>query len=97
MIGRRIAKIRIAEPTSWWFDLSGGVSLRADTLWRIVAGGRIQASSADHGHRFGLPKPVDSADRALQVLSNSLVKQASLGRDTGDVLLDSTTIQDSKS
>jgi hypothetical protein len=87
MIGRRIAEVRIVEPTSWWFDLSGGGSLRADTLWRIVAGGRIQASSADHGHWFGLPKPVDSAGRAAQVLSNSSVKQASFGRDTGDVLL----------
>jgi len=87
MIGRRIASIRFVEPTSWWFDLSGGGSIRAETLWRIVAGGRIQASSADHGHRFGLPKSVDSADRAIQVLLNRSVKQAAVGDDTGDVLL----------
>jgi len=38
MIGRRIAEIRLVEPVSWWFDLLGGGSIRADTLWRIVAG-----------------------------------------------------------
>ena len=53
-----------------WFELLGGGSVRVDTLWRIVAGGRIQASSSDPGQRFGLPKPVDSAVRAAQVLSN---------------------------
>ena len=87
MIGRRIREITIVEPISWWFYLSDGGSVRADTLWRIVAGRRIQVTSSDHGQWFGLPKPVDSAARALEVLSNSLINQASFGNDSGDVRL----------
>jgi hypothetical protein len=87
MIGCRIAKIRLVEPISWWFDLVGGGSIRADTLWRIVAGGRVQLSSSDHGQWFGLPKPLDSAAKAGQLLSDSAVRRAQFGRDTGDVLL----------
>jgi hypothetical protein len=87
MIGRRIAEIRLVEPTSWWFELLGGGSVRVDTLWRIVAGSRIHVSSSDHGQWFGLPKPFDSAAKAAEILSSSLVRQASFGRDTGDVLL----------
>jgi hypothetical protein len=88
MIGRRIAAVRLVEPISWWFDLAGGGSLRVDTLWRIVASGRVQASSEDHGQRFGLPEAVDSGARAVDILANSQVRQAAFGRDTGDVLLD---------
>jgi hypothetical protein len=88
MIGRKIRDIRVVEPVSWWFTFFGGGSLRAESMWRIVAGGRVHASSEDHGQMFGLPKPVDSVARAVQVLSNSLVRQASFGRDTGDVLLE---------
>ena len=88
MIGRRIVEIRQVEPISWWFDLAGGGNLRVDTLWRLVAQGRVQASSTDHGQTFGLPKPVDSAARANLGLANSVITRASLAGDTGDVLLE---------
>jgi hypothetical protein len=48
----------------------------------------VQASSEDHGQRFGLPEAVDSAARALEILAKSPVTQATLGRDTGDVVLE---------
>ena len=88
MIGRRIARIWLAEPASWWFGLAAGGSIRADTLWRIVADGRVQATSADHGQAFGLHEPVDSAVRATLALSNAAVRRASVLSDTGDVVLD---------
>jgi Family of unknown function (DUF6188) len=87
MLGRRIDAVSFVEPTSWWFELNGGGTLRADTLWRIVAGGRVEATSADHGHRFGLPEPVDAATRATRALSGSTVRRASITEDTGDVML----------
>ena len=87
MLGRRIDAASFVEPTSWWFELRGGGALRADTLWRIVAAGRVEATSADHGHRFGLPEPVDSATRATRALSGSTVRRASITEDTGDVML----------
>jgi hypothetical protein len=87
MIGRRISGIRKVEPTSWWFDLVGGGSLRVDALWRMITDGRMHVSSSDHGQEFGFPKPVDSAARAVQALANSLVTQASFSPDTGDILL----------
>jgi hypothetical protein len=71
--------------------LAGGGHLRADTLWRVVAQSRIHASSSDHGQAFGLSKPVDSAARAVQALSNSVVRRASLAEDTGDVLIEFDT------
>jgi hypothetical protein len=88
MIGRGITEIHLGEPICWWFHFRGGGSLRADTLWRVVANGRVHVSGGDHGQRFGLPKPVDSAALAVRILSNSLVRQASFVSDTGDVLIE---------
>src|SRR5438445_152952 len=88
MIGRRISEIRLVEPTSWWFEFAGGGTIRADTLWRIVVGGRVEATSEDHGHKFGLSQPVDSATRATCALSNASVRHASVAGDTGDVVVD---------
>jgi hypothetical protein len=78
----------LIEPIPSWFELVDGGAVRVDTLWRIVAAGRVQATSADHGHRFGLPQPVDSAARATLALSNTAVRRASIVRDTGDVVLE---------
>lgn len=52
MIGNRIREIRLVEPVSWWFRFTSG-AIRADSLWRVIKGGGIQATSTDHGHLFG--------------------------------------------
>jgi len=88
MIGSHIVEISLVEPVSWWFRLSGGGSIRADTLWRIIANGEVRAISEDHGHMFGLPEPVDSAIRAHEVLSQSLITAASVRNHAGDVVLE---------
>jgi hypothetical protein len=88
MVGKRVGAVRLREPASWFFEITDGGTLRADTLWRIVAAGRVEATGADHGHRFGLQEPVDSAARASRALSDSTVRHASVLRDTGDVVLE---------
>ena len=88
MVGDRVRVISFVEPESWFFKLVSGGTLRVETLWRIVRVGKIQATSADHGHRFGLPQPVDSAARAKLSLLDATVRQASIIQDTGDVVVD---------
>ncbi len=91
MIGRRIAAIRLVEPVSWWFEFSGQGSVRSDSLWRVVADGRIRASSEDHGHKFGLPQAVDSAERAHTLLDKATIRQASVLDSTGDLVVELET------
>jgi hypothetical protein len=88
MVGDRVRVISFVEPESWFFKLVSGGTLRVETLWRIVRVGKVQATSADHGHRFGLPQPVDSAARAKLSLLDATVRQASIIQDTGDVVVD---------
>jgi hypothetical protein len=88
MVGDRVRAISPVEPACWFFELASGGTLRVETLWRVVAGGRVEATSADHGHRFGLPEPVDSGARAKLALSDARVRRASIIHDTGDVVVD---------
>ena len=88
MIGGRVGEICLVEPVSWWFSFAGGGAIRADTLWRVIASGTIQATSEDHGQRFGLAQPVDAAVRASHVLAGAVVRRLSVAGDTGDVIVD---------
>jgi hypothetical protein len=88
MIGGSIGEVCLVEPASWWFRFAGGGAIRADTLWRVVASGRIQATSKDHGQRFGLTQAVDSAVRASHLVASAVVRRASVAGDTGDVIVD---------
>ena len=88
MIGDRLRLISFVGPESWLFELVSGGTLRVETLWRVVGVGKVQATSADHGHRFGLPQPVDSAGRAKLALLDATVRQAAIIRETGDVVVE---------
>ena len=87
IVGQGVEAISLTEPVSWWFKFSGGTSLRADTLWRVVSSERIEVTSQDHRHRFGLPEPVDAGGRAMQVLGRAKVCRVSLVKSTGDVAI----------
>ncbi len=62
-----------AEAWEWVFGFGTGVSLRVAAPWRIVANGAIALGHEDDGQRFGLPRPVDGAARALDLLRSRLV------------------------
>ena len=68
--GNEVLSISLVEPVSWRFEFGDGTVLRVDTLWRVVTG-EVAVTSADHGHQFGLPEPVDAGVRAEAGLAQS--------------------------
>jgi Family of unknown function (DUF6188) len=71
----------------WRLTFAPGGSLRTESLWRIVAGGRIALSSSDHLQRFGLGAPIDAQQEALNILGTATIAEALLDSDTGDLTL----------
>ncbi len=57
-----------AETLEWVFRFGPGVSLRVAAPWRIIGDGRIALGHEDHGQQFGLPRPVDCAATAMELL-----------------------------
>jgi hypothetical protein len=88
LIGSRIADVALLEPITWRFNFENGVSVCAESFWRIVSGGKVAGTSGDHDHSFGLPSPVDSAARAGLLLYSKTVKAASIRSDTGDLIIE---------
>lgn len=85
---RVIARIRFVEPESWWFEFADAGSLRVDSLWRIVARGRVVASSTDHGVKFGLPAPTDQAEISRAYVCNRTIRSAFIREGSGDLILE---------
>jgi hypothetical protein len=65
-----------AETFEWVFRFGPGVSLRVADPWRIVA------------KQFGLPRPVDGAIRAMDLLRGRPVKSFSIASTSADASID---------
>jgi hypothetical protein len=86
--GSEMSAVSLVEPVSWWFKFSDGASLRVDAQWRVVTEEGVQVTSADHGHQFGLPEPVDAGGRAMRVLAHAKVLGAAVLKPAGDLVFD---------
>lgn len=76
----------LEQDFAWEFTFSSNLKLRVDCLWRLLVSGRIATTSEDHGHRFGLPNPVDCAVELRRLLGTP-VTAASVRSGTVDVSL----------
>ena len=77
-----------AETLEWVFRFGPGVSLRIAAPWRILGGGRIELGYEDHGQQFGLPRPLDGAATAMDLLRGRPVKIFSIAEISADASID---------
>ncbi len=87
MIGRAFAEVRFLAPASWSFRFGDGAEIRADSVWRIVAGGRIALGSEDHGQQYGLPGPVDAEARCQSLIVCVRIERAEVREETRDLVI----------
>jgi len=68
------ATIRIARrECDWVFELSEGRCICVESAWRVRDATQILATDMDEGQQFGLPAPIDAAERANEALQYSTV------------------------
>jgi hypothetical protein len=72
---------------SWFCIFTNEVSVATETPWRFVNGDRIVVTSEDHGHKFGLPNPVDASVCVLSAVQNTLIQSARIDTATGDLFV----------
>jgi hypothetical protein len=87
MIGLTIIEISYYEPNSWHFLIGPSASLGVECLWRLVENDRIVLTSGDHGHQFGLPKPIDAVCRSQRLIVGRKITSVNLQEATADIII----------
>jgi hypothetical protein len=87
LIGQSLQSVE-CKGGSWFFKFSDEISVVTESHWRLLSADRIVVTSQDHGHKFGLPAPVDAAPAALAGVSKKLVVDASITPPTADLIVD---------
>lgn len=87
MVGRHV-EVSFSEPSTWFFAFVGSGAISVDCPWRLIARGGIAVSSDDHRQQFGLPAPIDAAERASSLLAGAVVQRAEVRDGTADLFID---------
>ncbi len=87
LIGRTLRAVEEHDHT-WVFAFDAEVVICTYADWRLMVDGRIRVSSHDHGHVFGLPRPVDAVLESNRSVAGRIVESATIGSDTGDLRLE---------
>jgi len=84
LVGQRFEKI-VANAHSWTFRFSDGATLSAECPWRIVTDDRIALGSIDHNQSFGHSEPIDGAEQATSLLTDSEIASVTISAKTCDL------------
>jgi hypothetical protein len=87
MVGRR-AQVSFSEPSTWFVGFGDSLSISVDCPWRLIHDGGIAVSSDDHRQQFGLPAPVDAAERASSLLAGLTIQGVEVREGTADLFID---------
>ncbi len=69
----------------WVLELDHDTQIVVGCIWRLIEAGRIRWTSEDHGHKFGLPAPVDAAAEVNKRIAGRSISRAELRAGTLDL------------
>ena len=86
MAGRHV-QISFSEPATWFVMFADSLSITVECPWRLIHDGGIAVSSDDHRQQFGLPVPIDAAERATSLLAGIAVQRVEIREGTADLFI----------
>ncbi len=75
------------DADSWYFVFTGKIAFNVSAFWRLLNDKQIHLVSIDHGHQFGLPKPVDLTQLLTDSLTGKTLLEIKVKQNTADLLL----------
>ena len=87
MVGRNV-QVSFSEPATWFVAFGDSLCISVGCPWRLIHDGSIAVSSDDHRQQFGLPAPIDAAERATSLLAGLPVQRVQVREGTADLLID---------
>ena len=86
MTGRHV-QISFSEPATWFVMFGDSLKITVECPWRLIHDGVIAISSDDHRQQFGLPAPIDAAERASSLLAGLVVQRVDVREGTADLFI----------
>jgi len=88
MTRRVITEVSFYDPAMWSFIFGPDVYIQVECLWRIVEHGRVVLTNQDHGHKFGLPAPMDAVAMSTELLAGRSISAVQLRDATADIVIE---------
>lgn len=85
LVGRVLSGVERHGPCTWRFEFGPEAEVRSECPWRVIREG-IVLSNEDHGHRYGLPAPVD-AEAECRSLIGATVFSAQVREGSRDLVI----------
>jgi Family of unknown function (DUF6188) len=85
LVGQQLTNIDVSGLPNWVFHFSGGVKLSATTVWRLLASGRVEVTSEDHGQTFGAVEPEDAFGALARTTHDRPILTAAVDAVTADL------------
>jgi len=86
LVGRTLTKVQKDDYT-WSFILDDGSGMFTEDTWRLIVAEGIAVTSEDDGHKFGLPAPVNAAERVTDTIGEKPIARFELRNRTNDLVL----------
>jgi hypothetical protein len=71
----------------WHFEFADKINVSVSGFWRLLNKSKIVLVSLDHGHLFGLPKPVDLVEEIKKTLAAKKLIKIEVDENTADLTL----------
>jgi hypothetical protein len=75
------------DANSWNFIFADKIGVGVSGFWRLLEKNQIVLVSLDHGHQFGLTKPLDLSEEIKKRLSGKKLIKIHVDKDTADLTL----------
>ena len=87
LINDRLVRVEYFESYAWRLHFESGATLYVGCTWRKIEKSVIVCTSEDHGHKFGLPTPIDGI-ALLEALSQFPITAVTVQSGTADILIE---------
>ena len=84
LIGARLESFKRLD-YDWDMRFEGGSSLMFQSLWRLVSEASIEVTSEDDGQQFGLPAPVNAAEKLKAKIGGERISDVCVDDATSDL------------
>jgi len=71
----------------WTFLFADDILVEASGFWRVLEKNTIILVSLDHGHQFGLDKPLNLIEELTYILTGKYLTEIAVDKDTADLTL----------